>query len=101
MNNVIVYKLTSGQEVIAKDATPSSDAPTVVLQSPRTLQPAQTREGLQIIMAPFSWGSSAEEVTIDRQHVMCALPADEDLATHYLSQLAGVTMATPRITLTE
>lgn len=102
MSDVKVVKFISGQEVIAKVI--SADSEIIVLESPLTVQPVRTQEGLGIGLVPFSFASRSKQAAIAQSAILCILDPEEELANQYLAGLAGLTLAPegalPKVTLT-
>lgn len=107
MSEVKIFKLSSGQEVIAK-VLDNGDSSSVLVESPVTLQPMRGPDGgLNVGMIPFSFGAkNGAQVVLQRSGILATLTADPDIESHYLSAISGLvlpegsTSAGPKITLT-
>lgn len=104
MSTVKLFKLVSGQEIIAKVV--HQDEQMVVVESPLSIQPMRSGEStLSIGLMPFSWaGNPNMPVSINAQHILCFLEPEEGLKTQYLAGLAGLSVpsaSTPKLTLVE
>lgn len=106
MSSVKVIKFLSGQEIIAKVALLTAEEAHV--EFPLTLQvmkggdPRQPQ--VQVALLPFSWGSRCEKVELTRDHILCMLDPEEDLARQYVQATSGIIVPetpSPRLTLVE
>lgn len=107
MSEVKIFKLSSGQEVIAK-VLDSGDASSVLVESPVTLQPMKGPDGgLSVGMIPFSFGAkNGAQVTLQKSGILATMVADPDIESHYITAISGLilpegtTSNGPKITLT-
>lgn len=88
MAQVNIFKLVSGQEIIAR--LNGSDSENLVIEHPLAIQPRMTEKGFALALIPFSFGGVADKVTIPRKHILCVMDAETDLETQYTSSITGL-----------
>ena len=92
-NDVKVLKLITGEEVIARVSTDSSNL--LTLEKPMTLQmmPPNTSTG-QVGFALVPWMKAAknEKVTISTEHIIAEDEASEQTEKNYLQVVTGLSL---------
>ena len=92
-NDVKVLKLITGEEVIARISTESSDL--LTLEKPMTLQmmPPNTSTG-QVGFALVPWIKAAknDKTTISIEHVLVTDEASKQTETNYLQVITGLSL---------
>jgi hypothetical protein len=89
-NQVVCFKLVSGEEVIAK--TKAEDAVTVTLTSARTLVAMQQGAGLAAIA---SMGTPEVEIVLQKSSVMFTYSPQKAIEEKYVQEVSPIATATP------
>lgn len=87
-NQVVCFKLTSGEEVIAK--IKSTDDNTFIVSSARTLIAMQNGAGLAPIA---SMGTPEVELSISKHAVMFTYEPQKDIETKYVQEVSNIKVA--------
>lgn len=94
MTDIVLYKLVSGEEIIAKKVNEQTDY--VILENVRTLMIQPTGNGqMGIALIPWLAGSPDGEVHIDRSKII-GRPVQgvhKNLEDAYLQQTTGIQLA--------
>lgn len=87
-NQVVCFKLSSGEEVIAK--VKSSDENTFILASARTLVAMQKGAGLAPIA---SMGEQNVEICLSKSSVMFTYSPQKDIESKYTQEVSNISIA--------
>lgn len=87
-NQVVCFKLASGEELIAK--VKSTDDNTFVLGSARTLVAMQNGAGLMPIA---TMGDQDTDITVAKHSVMFTYSPQKDIETKYVKEVSNIHVA--------
>lgn len=88
---VVVYKMVSGEEVIAKMV--EFNGGVHIVDRARVLRMVPTNEGPRPALLPWVISLSEEEVSFKDEHVMVWKDAPKDVEMAYLEQTSGLQLA--------
>lgn len=91
-SNIGLFKLTSGEEVVAEVV--AEDSSHVVLKAPRAiLLGRDTKGGLSLQLGPWILSEQNSEYWIGNQHIVtCNMKVSPQLIDAYLSNVSGLTV---------
>jgi hypothetical protein len=95
MSTIVIFKLVSGEEIIATVDGTSTTQNTVTVSKARAMAVVQTGPqtyGLQLI--PFLKGAPDEEFELSVTAIMGRLDAPMDIERSYISQTSSIEIAT-------
>jgi hypothetical protein len=91
--NTHVYKLVSGEEIIA-NTIDSTDPAVIKVKNARHIVIVQTsKTDYELRFAPFMRGVPDGEISLMRQAIAVQADSPKDLETAYLSQISGLEIA--------
>lgn len=93
-NQVITFKLNSGEEIIAKVIMTNNDY--IVIGNPVSIAP--TPQGMQMVPSLFTSDSSAD-ITLRTSSISMFGPTDESLANKYIEVTTGIKIPEKKIIL--
>jgi hypothetical protein len=104
VTEVKVIKLANGQELIAKVVNGLTGGG-ILVESPLSLQPMRTENGLAVGLIPFTFGGkNSGQIKLAAEHVLCIMDAESDLESQYLGAISGLVLpqgqANPKVLLT-
>lgn len=91
MSKVIVMKLISGEEVLAKLVNEEENF--VVVESPLVVQIMPAKEGYGVGLVPYLHSKSMGEILINKDMVVCTTEPDNAVEKGYLQQVSGIQLA--------
>jgi len=84
----LLYKLSTGEEVMAQVA---EDSETVIfLRKVRLLQRAPGPQGIIRLILPYWAGSMADELPVQKAHIVFTAEPDKDLVAFYIRETSGI-----------
>ena len=91
-NDVKVLKLITGEEVIARVSTESSDL--LTLEKPMTFQAVPTNQQGQMGFALVPWlmTGKSEKITITTDHIIAQDDPKDQAEKNYLANVTGLTL---------
>ena len=93
MNELILYKLTSGEEVVAKQAAIKTD--TVVIEDAVTLVYHQVGEGkMSVGFAPFMPYAEGT-IELNKSSIAAFSPPKDQIAQEHMRVFSGIVLAPP------
>jgi hypothetical protein len=93
-NQVITFKLNSGEEIIAKVVIANNEY--IVIGNPVSIAP--TPQGMQMVPSLFTSDSSSE-ITLRTSSISMFGPTDESLANKYIEVTTGIKIPEKKIIL--
>ena len=89
MADVIVLKMSNGDEIIATSSNLKSD--NYIVDKPRVLQMMQGQHGVQAGLVPYIMSDPDKtDIVIKSNHVVCSFLASNDLAKSYLQSVSSI-----------
>jgi len=85
VGDVVCFKISNGDEVVAKLIEEKSDA--YVVSKPCTIIPDQ--RGLGLVQSLFS-GDINTNITLSKHHVIMHSPVIKDIENHYIRTTTGI-----------
>lgn len=98
MSNIVLYKLSTSEEVIARQK--SFDDETIVVEDPRvvTFMPNQQTGQVGVSLMPFMIGvmdqSISSEVRLARSHIVASAKPSKELEDGFIQQTTGIDLTT-------
>lgn len=90
--DVLVLKLVSGEEVVARKENESGDGG-IVVSKPRVLKIMQTDEGMGAALMPlFMAAPDLDEVWIDYHSIIAVIDCPVEMEKSYLRQTSGIVL---------
>ena len=91
-NDVKVLKLITGEEVIARISTESSNL--LILEKPMTLQimPANQQGQVGFAIVPWLMAGNSEKITISIEHILAEDVVKSEVEKNYLANVTGLTL---------
>ena len=91
-NDVKVLKLITGEEVIARISTESSNL--LILEKPMTLQimPANQQGQVGFAIVPWLMAGKSERITISTEHILAEDDVKSEIEKNYLANVTGLTL---------
>jgi hypothetical protein len=91
-NDVKVLKLITGEEVIARISTESSNL--LILEKPMTLQimPANQQGQVGFAIVPWLMAGNSEKITISTEHILAEDVVKSEIEKNYLANVTGLTL---------
>ena len=91
-NDVKVLKLITGEEVIARISTESSNL--LILEKPMTLQimPANQQGQVGFAIVPWLMAGNSERITISTEHILAEDVVKSEIEKNYLANVTGLTL---------
>jgi hypothetical protein len=88
---VRIFKLTTGEEIIAR-AEQEQDK--IILNKPMTFQavPTQVQGAMGMAMVPWIISAKGDFIEISLSHIVVETEPKPDLEKKYLSQISGITL---------
>ena len=84
-DDTITFKLTNGDEIVAKIVEDNDQA--FVVSKPCTVMPSQ--QGIGLIQSLFT-SELNKNISIDKRHVMMSAPTLKDVEEHYVKTTTGI-----------
>ena len=84
-DDTITFKLTNGDEIVAKIVEDNDQA--FVVSKPCTVMPSQ--QGIGLIQSLFT-SELNKNISIDKRHVMMSAPTLKDVEAHYVKTTTGI-----------
>ena len=91
-NDVKVLKLITGEEVIARVSTESSNL--LILDKPMILQmmPANQQGQVGFAIVPWLMAGNSEKITISIEHILAEDEVKSEVEKNYLANVTGLTL---------
>jgi hypothetical protein len=91
-NDVKVLKLITGEEVIARVSTESSNL--LILDKPMILQmmPANQQGQVGFAIVPWLMAGNSEKITISTEHILAEDVVKSEVEKNYLANVTGLTL---------
>ena len=91
-NDVKVLKLITGEEVIARVSTESSNL--LILDKPMTLQilPPNQQGQVGFAIVPWLMAGNSEKITISIEHILAEDVVKSEVEKNYLANVTGLTL---------
>jgi len=91
-NDVKVLKLITGEEVIARISTESSNL--LILDKPMILQmmPANQQGQVGFAIVPWLMAGNSERITISTEHILAEDVVKSEVEKNYLANVTGLTL---------
>ena len=91
-NDVKVLKLITGEEVIARVSTESSNL--LILDRPMILQmmPANQQGQVGFAIVPWLMAGNSEKITISEEHILAVDEVKSEVEKNYLANVTGLTL---------
>ena len=91
-NDVKVLKLITGEEVIARISTESSNL--LILDKPMILQmmPANQQGQVGFAIVPWLMAGNSERITISTEHILAEDDVKSEIEKNYLANVTGLTL---------
>ena len=91
-NDVKVLKLITGEEVIARISTESSNL--LILDKPMILQmmPANQQGQVGFAIVPWLMAGNSEKITISTEHILAEDVVKSEVEKNYLANVTGLTL---------
>ena len=91
-NDVKVLKLITGEEVIARVSTESSNL--LILDRPMILQmmPANQQGQVGFAIVPWLMAGNSEKITISIEHILAEDVVKSEVEKNYLANVTGLTL---------
>ena len=91
-NDVKVLKLITGEEVIARVSTESSNL--LTLDKPMILQmmPANQQGQVGFAIVPWLMAGNSEKITISTEHILAEDVVKSEVEKNYLANVTGLTL---------
>ena len=91
-NDVKVLKLITGEEVIARVSTESSNL--LTLDKPMILQmmPANQQGQVGFAIVPWLMAGNSERITISTEHILAEDVVKSEVEKNYLANVTGLTL---------
>jgi hypothetical protein len=91
-NDVKVLKLITGEEVIARISTESSNL--IILDKPMILQmmPANQQGQVGFAIVPWLMAGNSERITISTEHILAEDVVKSEVEKNYLANVTGLTL---------
>ena len=91
-NDVKVLKLITGEEVIARISTESSNL--LILDKPMILQmmPANQQGQVGFARVPWLMAGNSERITISTEHILAEDVVKSEVEKNYLANVTGLTL---------
>ena len=91
MSNVIVLKLISGEEVLAKEIR--TEETELIVESPLVVQIMPAKEGYGIGLVPYMHSKTIGEFALKLDKIVCKASPDSGVEKGYLQQVSGIALA--------
>ena len=91
-NDVKVLKLITGEEVIARISTESSNL--LILDKPMILQmmPANQQGQVGFAIVPWLMAGNSERITISTEHILAEDDVKPEIGKNYLANVTGLSL---------
>lgn len=89
--NVICLKLSSGEELIARQQETLEDSLTV--QDVHILVVQPTPKGMDVSFVPWAFGAGRAALLINKDHVTATYEPSKELADGFLGRVTGIQIA--------
>jgi hypothetical protein len=90
MSDIVVIKLVSGEEVIAREV---GEVFGMVYEKPRVFQMMQTQQGMGAALVPYIMSAPDETVSIAIGAIVTKIEAPLQIETAYLQQTSGLDLS--------
>lgn len=91
MSDIVVLKLITGEEVIAKEVMHELG---MMYHQPRVIQMVQTRTGVQAGLVPWILSAPDAEVEINHSQIIARAEPTGDVEDSYLQQTSKIDLTT-------
>ena len=91
MIKVVVLKLVSGEEVLAK--LEREDDTFLVVSKPMVVQIMPSKDGYGVGLVPYIHSKTLGDYNIAKELVICMAEPDVDVEKGYLGQVSGIQLA--------
>lgn len=94
MIEVVVLKLSTGEEIISRVVSYVAENNTIVLDRPRVMHivPGRGPDQVGMTLIPFMIGNQEGEVKIYRNHVVAETTPPRELVDGYLQNTSGIAL---------
>lgn len=89
-HTVVVYRISNGDELIAKQEDGVPEQITIKLEKVRHIMVSRTSDGIGISLMPWSFCNVDGDVILNKSAVMAQLAPSADMVSSYLQQITGI-----------
>jgi len=91
-DTVVLFKLSTGEEIVGQINEAEADADQIVIVKPRTLMMVQGRspQEMGMTLVPFLMGNQDGDIAVFRNHIVATSKPNADLEKGYLQNTTGL-----------